>query len=296
MNTLRKCLPFLLVVLLFTSSCVSRKKYKAMETAKMDTEVKFKGCEEELSLLRGRGDSLQTEVTALRRENEFLKENQTSALMQLENLNVLTKSQAESVKKSLERLGERDDYIRGLQTALAKKDSLNMALIMNLKGALKDVNDEDVQVKVEKGVVYISISDKMLFSSGSSVVTSKARAVLEKVATVLNSKPEIEFIVEGHTDSTPIHTNCVEDNWDLSVMRATAVTRILQKDYKIDPKRITAAGRSYYMPLAANDNSTGRASNRRTRIVIQPMLDQFFQLLEPTDQQTQPAQPVQENK
>lgn len=249
----------------------------------MDTEVKFKTCEEELSLLRGRGDSLKNSLDALSRENAFLKENQTTVLSQLENLNVLSQSQAESVKKSLERLGERDNYIRGLQSALARKDSLNMALIMNLKGALNDVNDEDVQVKVEKGVVYISISDKMLFSSGSATVTQKARVVLEKVATVLNSKPEIEFIVEGHTDSIPIRTDCIEDNWDLSVKRATSVARILQKDYKIDPKRITAAGRSYYMPLVSNDTAAGRASNRRTRIVIQPMLDQFFELLEPKE-------------
>jgi chemotaxis protein MotB len=283
MNILKQKLPILLVFVLLLTSCVSRKKYKTMETARMDTEVKFKTCEEELSLLRGKGDSLKNVADALSRENAFLKENQTTVLSQLENLNVLTQSQSESVKKSLERLGERDNYIRGLQSALARKDSLNMALIMNLKGALKDVNDEDVQVKVEKGVVYISISDKMLFSSGSATVTQKAMVVLEKVATVLNSKPEIEFIVEGHTDSVPIRTACIEDNWDLSVKRATAVTRILQKDYKIDPKRITAAGRSYYIPLMPNDTSAGRAANRRTRIVIQPMLDQFFELLEPKE-------------
>ena len=283
MNILKPRLPILFVIVLMLSSCVSSKKYKKMETARMDTEVKFKTCEEELSLLRGRGDSLKNSLDALSRENAFLKENQTTVLSQLENLNVLSQSQAESVKKSLERLGERDNYIRGLQSALARKDSLNMALIMNLKGALNDVNDEDVQVKVEKGVVYISISDKMLFSSGSATVTQKARVVLEKVATVLNSKPEIEFIVEGHTDSIPIRTDCIEDNWDLSVKRATSVARILQKDYKIDPKRITAAGRSYYMPLVSNDTAAGRASNRRTRIVIQPMLDQFFELLEPKE-------------
>jgi chemotaxis protein MotB len=280
---IRHKLPLLLIFALLMSSCVSRKKYKTMEAAKVDNEVKFKSCEEELALLKGRGDSLRNSLEALSRENAFLKENQTTVLSQLENLNVLNKSQSESVKKSLERLGERDNYIRGLQTAMARKDSLNMALIMNLKGALKDVNDEDVQVKVEKGVVYISISDKMLFSSGSSTVTSQARVVLGKVATVLNSKPDIEFIVEGHTDSIPIRTDCIDDNWDLSVKRATAVTRILQRDHKIDPRRITAAGRSSYSPIASNDNASGRATNRRTRIVIQPQLDQFFQLLEPKE-------------
>jgi chemotaxis protein MotB len=283
MLNIRHKLPLLLIFSLLMSSCVSRKKYKTMEAAKVDNEVKFKSCEEELALLKGRGDSMRNSLEALSRENAFLKENQTTVLSQLENLNVLNKSQSESVRKSLERLGERDNYIRGLQTAMARKDSLNMALIMNLKGALKDVNDEDVQVKVEKGVVYISISDKMLFSSGSSTVTSQARVVLGKVAAVLNSKPDIEFIVEGHTDSLPIRTDCVDDNWDLSVKRATAVTRILQRDHKIDPRRITAAGRSSYSPIASNDNAAGRATNRRTRIVIQPQLDQFFQLLEPQE-------------
>jgi chemotaxis protein MotB len=149
------------------------------------------------------------------------------------------------------------------------------------------VNDEDVQIKVDKGVVYVSISDKMLFSSGSANVTQAARTVLGKVATVLNSKPEIEFIVEGHTDSVPISTECVQDNWDLSVKRATAVARILQRDYKMDPKRITAAGRSSYVPVASNADASGRSLNRRTRIVIQPMLDQFFKLLEPGQQPPQ---------
>jgi chemotaxis protein MotB len=287
MNRLNSTLAIMAVVVLFMSSCVSKKKYNRMETAKTDMEIKFKSCEEELALLRGQGDSLRGKVTDLTRENEFLKQNQTTVLSQLENLNVLSKSQAESVKASLDRLGERDLYIRDLQSAIARKDSLNMALIMNLKGALADVNDEDVQIKVDKGVVYISISDKMLFSSGSANVTQAARSVLGKVATVLNSKPDIEFIVEGHTDTVPISTECVQDNWDLSVKRATAVARILQRDYKMDPKRITAAGRSSYVPVASNADASGRSLNRRTRIVIQPMLDQFFKLLEP-GQQPQP--------
>ena len=287
MNRLKSTLAIMAVVVLFMSSCVSKKKYNRMETAKTDMEVKFKSCEEELALLRGQGDSLRGKVTDLTRENEFLKQNQTTVLSQLENLNVLSKSQAESVKASLDRLGERDLYIRDLQSAIARKDSLNMALIMNLKGALADVNDEDVQIKVDKGVVYVSISDKMLFSSGSANVTQAARTVLGKVATVLNSKPEIEFIVEGHTDSVPISTECVQDNWDLSVKRATAVARILQRDYKMDPKRITAAGRSSYVPVASNADASGRSLNRRTRIVIQPMLDQFFKLLEPGQQPQQ---------
>lgn len=156
-----------------------------------------------------------------------------------------------------------------------------MSLVMNLKGALQDVNDEDVQIKVEGSAVFISISDKMLFKSGSYEVTAAAKTVLGKVAAVVNAQPDIQFMVEGHTDNKPIKTAFIKDNWDLSVLRATAVTRTLQKDYGVDPKRMIAAGRSEYNSIAANDTEDGRSANRRTRIVILPQLDQFFKLLEP---------------
>ena len=151
---------------------------------------------------------------------------------------------------------------------------------MNLKGALADVNDKDIEVKVEKGVVFISISDKLLFKTGSYDITPAAQNVLGKVATVLNNQPNIEFLVEGHTDSLPINRGDIKDNWDLSALRATSVVRLLQTKYNIDPKRMTAGGRSQYIPVALNSTVEGRAANRRTRIVILPQLDQFFKLLE----------------
>lgn len=224
--------------------------------------------------------NMQTELDALRKENAFLKENNTNVLGQLKDLSVLSATQAESVKRSLENLGAKDAYIQDLTSAMARKDSLNMALVMNLKSALADVNDEDVNIQVEKGVVFISISDKLLFRSGSSVVSSAALSVLAKVARVLNANPQLEILIEGHTDAVPIKNNCIVDNWDLSVKRATSVTRILQNDYGIDPVRMTAGGKGEYTPLVSNDTSEGRASNRRTRIVILPQLDQFFKLLE----------------
>jgi chemotaxis protein MotB len=165
---------------------------------------------------------------------------------------------------------------------MARKDSINMNLVMNLKGVLGDLNDEDVNVKVDKGVVYVDISDKLLFKSGSFNITDKAKSVLGKVAKVLAAQPSIEFMVEGHTDSKQLLDNgsALEDNWDLSVKRATTVVRILQDTYGLDPKRMTAAGRGEYAPIAGNDNAENRAKNRRTRIVILPQLDQFFKLLE----------------
>jgi chemotaxis protein MotB len=151
---------------------------------------------------------------------------------------------------------------------------------MNLKGALKDVNDTDVNVKVEGSVVFISISDKMLFKSGSYEITPRAKEVLGKVADVLRAQPDMQFMVEGHTDNKAFHSAVLKDNWDLSVLRSTAVVRVLQKTYKIDPSHIIAAGRSEYVSVASNDTPEGRSSNRRTRIMILPQLDQFFKLME----------------
>lgn len=265
-------------------SCVSSKKYKAgqvryeelnKEYARLQSDLR--NCEEFSARQKA---NLQTELDALRKENAFLKENNTNVLNQLKDLSVLSATQAESVKKSLDNLSSKDAYIQDLQTAMSRKDSLNMTLVMNLKSALNDVNDKDVNIQVEKGVVYISISDKLLFKSGSSVVSEGAMSVLGKVAQVLNANPTLDILVEGHTDSVPIKNNCMIDNWDLSAKRATSVTRILQNDYKIDPVRLTAGGKAEYSPLVTNDTPEGRASNRRTRIIILPQLDQFFKLLE----------------
>jgi chemotaxis protein MotB len=282
----RHLLLFCLPVLVFTS-CVSRKtlkaeqdKYAKLNTFYMQVQDDLRKCREDEAEASRRKALLETEITGLNKQVDFLKENNNTVLNQLKDLSVISSSQAESIKKSLDNIGAKDSYIQSLQSAIARKDSLNMALVMNLKGALSDINDTDVEIKVEKGVVFISISDKMLFRSGSSDVSDKAMTVLGKVAQVLNSKPEIEFMVEGHTDNVAIKNNCIADNWDLSVKRATSVIRILQNKFNIDPKRMTAGGRGEYIPLKTNDTAEGKAANRRTRIVILPQLDQFFQLLE----------------
>lgn len=199
---------------------------------------------------------------------------------QLKDLSVISGSQAESIKKSLENISSKDAYIQNLQSAIARKDSLTMNLVMNLKGAIGNLNDQDINIKVDKGVVYIDISDKLLFSTGKYEVTPSAKSVLGKVATVLINQPDIEFMVEGHTDNVPYRQGVLLDNWDLSVKRATAVVRILQNEYSIPAAKMTAAGRGEYVPVASNDSDAGKSSNRRTRIVILPQLDQFFKLLE----------------
>jgi chemotaxis protein MotB len=284
-------------------SCVSSKKYKNIESEYGVLSGKYtqlqgdlKNCENDKLKLNSGMQALEytnqgqkQQIATLTDQVEYLKKNTSIMLGSLKDMSVITDKQAESMNKSLDKLSERDAYIKDLQGAMARKDSLNMALIMNLKGALTDVNDDDIEVKVEKGVVFISISDKLLFTTGKYDVTAKAKTVLGKVAQVLNNQPNIEFMVEGHTDNVPIKSAAIRDNWDLSVLRATSVVRILQKDYGIDPKRMTAGGRGEYIPLQENATSAGRAANRRTRIVILPQLDQFFQLLEPNTKAEAPA-------
>lgn len=282
-------IPILLV------SCVSTKKFKAAQAEYDQLQVKYvqsqndiKNCEDtRAELLRQKnsldGDNagLNKRIGELNKQIDFLKENNTTVLNQLKDLSVVSATQAESIKKSLENIGSKDDYIQTLQSSIARKDSLNMALVMNLKGAIGNLNDEDINIKVDKGVVYIDISDKLLFKSGKYEITPQAKTVLGKVATVLKNQPDVEFMVEGHTDNVPISNNVMEDNWDLSVKRATEVVRVLQKQYGLDPSKMVAAGRGEYSPLMDNSTAQNRAANRRTRIVILPQLDQFFKLLEP---------------
>ena len=184
------------------------------------------------------------------------------------------------MERSLESLKEKDLTIRKLQDAVTRRDSVNLALVQSLKGVLGNLDDEDIEVSVEKGVVYVNISDKLLFKSGSYAITDRAKEVLGKVAKVVNNKPDFEFLVEGHTDTDPISRNGIKDNWDLSVLRATAVVRLLQDDFGVDPKRMTAGGRSEYVPVASNDTAEGKARNRRTRIVVLPKIDQFYNMIE----------------
>jgi len=273
-------------VLLF--SCVSSKKYKAEQARYAELNTSYgklqgdlKSCEDEKAAAATKRKELESEIDMLNKQNAFLKENNTQALNQLQNLSVISSSQAESIKKSLENLGAKDLYIQDLQASMAKKDSLNMALVMNLKGAIGNLDDKDINIKVDKGVVFIDISDKLLFKSGSFDINDNAKVVLGKVATVLKNQPDIEFMVEGHTDNIPYKKGVLIDNWDLSVKRATSVVRVLQNQYGLDPAKMSAAGRSEYLPVADNSTAEGKASNRRTRIVILPQLDQFFKLLEP---------------
>jgi len=292
MKNLQRLLPIALSLLLF--SCVSSKKLKSSESKYdmlQDQYTKLQGdlnhcndakaeTERKNSDLEKERNSLNSTVADLNKQLDYMRTNNTTVLKQLQDLSVVSGSQAESIKKSLENIGAKDSYIQTLQQSLARKDSLNMVLVMNLKGAIENLDDKDINIKVDKGVVYIDISDKLLFKSGKYEVTDQAKAVLGKVAMVLKNQPNIEFMVEGHTHNVPYHSAVLLDNWDLSVKRATAVVRILQDQYGIEPAKMAAAGRGEYQPVTDNSTPEGKAMNRRTRIVILPELDQFFKLLE----------------
>ena len=269
---MKKMVLFLLGGLVMTS-CVSNKKFRAVQEQLKTTEdllntatIKLNSCLKDKELLQSK--------------NEMLAKNNEGLMTNLGNMTVLTQKGADNLERSLESLKEKDLTIKNVRDAVTRRDSINLALVQSLKGVLGNLDDEDITVQVDKGVVYVSISDKMLFSSGSYNVTPRAREVLGKVAKVVNNKPDFEFMVEGHTDNVPIKNTCIKDNWDLSVLRATAVVRILQNDFGVTASRMTAAGRGEYVPVTSNASADGRALNRRTRIVVLPKLDQFYNMIE----------------
>jgi chemotaxis protein MotB len=263
------------------TSCVSQKKFADLQSDYDATKLQLTDANAKVLNCQVEKDKYANQLAALESQNKFLSQNNENNIRQIESLTTLSQSASGNIKDIIAQLSEKDKYINGIRGAMSKKDSINLALAVNFKSVLADgIQDEDIMIDVEKTVVYISISDKLLFKSGSSVISEKAKGLLGKVATVIANKPEMEVMVEGYTDNKPISTARTKDNWDLSTQRATSVIRVLQNDFKIDPKRLIAAGRSEYLPLASNDTPDGRSRNRRTRFVILPKLDQFFDVLE----------------
>lgn len=264
-------------MLFLTTSCVSKKLYTALEEENKKNKELLDSATSKLNLCLEEKAATTTKMEALESQVGQLSTTNAALLNNVGNMATLSKKEAENLEKSLESIKEKDMQIKTMRDAISKKDSVTLALVTSLKGALGNLNDEDIEVNVEKGVVFISISDKLLFRSGSYKVSDKAKTILGKVATVVNNKPDIEFMVEGHTDDVPYKSGGVLlDNWDLSVKRATSIVRILQKDFNVAPKRMTAAGRAEYVPVSATD----KAANRRTRIVVLPKLDQFYNMIE----------------
>ena len=252
-----------------------------------DCMSKLAACEQERDAaqneLKSKTMAHEDQINDLKAQLADCKAIRDKQLIQVGELTVLSQGANQNIKETLSQLEKKDKYIDLLRAARTKADSINLALAVNLKSALKDgLDDKDIEVMVDKTVVMINLSDKMLYRSGSANLTSRANEVLGKIASIIETRPGLEVMVEGYTDNVPISTDCISDNWDLSVKRATSVVRALQKNFKIDPNRLIAAGRGEYNTLASNDTAEGRATNRRTRIIIMPKLDQFYDLLAPT--------------
>ena len=270
---MKKIILVLSIVALVSTSCGTKKKIAALESKNKEIQDLLNTCTVKLN-------TCLTEKQAMASQMDFLKSNNSDLINNMGNLTTLSTKGAQNIEKALESIKEKDLKITRMQDALTKKDSVTLALVTSLKSSV-GISDPDIEVNVEKGVVFISIADKLLFKSGSYDVTDKAKEVLAKVAKVVNSKPDFECMVEGHTDNVPyIGNGVLLDNWDLSVKRSTSIIRVLTTQLGVKPEQLIAAGRSSYIPLVANDSADNRARNRRTRIVVLPKIDQFYDMIE----------------
>ena len=277
-NIMKKLMILALCGAFLFPSCVAKKKYQELEANYQKNKdllntatVKLNSCEQDRASANTRIKSLEERIADLKMSNENL-------ISTSKDMTVLTSQGATNLEKSLESLKEKDLKINRLQDALTKKDSVTLALVTSLKKEV-GLNDPDIEINVEKSVVFISLSDKVLFKTGSYTVTDRAKEILGKVATVINSKPDFEAMVEGHTDNVPYNGSILLDNWDLSVKRATSIVRELQA-LGVKPAQLIAAGRSEYIPLVPNVDAQSRSTNRRTKILILPKIDQFYEMIE----------------
>jgi chemotaxis protein MotB len=270
---MKKVIFALSLVALTLTSCGTKKKIAALE-------AQNKECQDLLNSTTVKLNLCVSEKEALSKQIDYLKQNNSDLINSTKEITMLSTKGAQNLEKSLESLKEKDLKITRLQDALTKKDSITLALVTSLKSSV-GITDPDIEINVEKGVVFISIADKLLFKSGSYVVSDKAKEVLGKVAKVINSRPTFECMVEGHTDNVPFTGNAILlDNWDLSVKRSTAIVRVLTKDLGVKPSQLIAAGRSEFIPLVDNKSADNRAKNRRTRVVILPKIDEFYEMIE----------------
>lgn len=256
------------------SSCVSKKKYVALESDLNDTKSRLTKTQVEKEDLESQMAKIEARVAEYNEKINSLKEINDSQLTSVNDVAVMSNNNKQKMRKTLSKV---DPSL--LVNATTLEDSINVAISYNLKKSISD-DEDDVHINIDKTVVMINISDKLLFNSGSYTLSTKANSILMKIAEVINSEPSMEVMVEGHTDARTIKTPMFQDNWDLSVKRATSVVRLLQDKYNVAPEKMIAAGRSSYIPLVENDSKENRSKNRRTKIVIIPNLDKFFALLD----------------
>jgi chemotaxis protein MotB len=281
MSTIKRILPItILLGGLMITSCVSNKKYTALDAQYKDLGQLYQKTQLELTESRAKVKSLEDQLEYERKNNAALKEAYAKLQGTLDQ-SIAQNSQGNvNISKLVDEINASNKYIQHLVNTKNKSDSLNMVLTNNLTRSLSREELKDVDVQVLKGVVYISLSDNMLYKSGSYEVSDQAGETLSKIAKIIQDYKDYDVLIEGNTDSDPISKANIRNNWDLSTLRASSVVQALQNNYGVDPKRLTAGGRGEYNPIADNSTTAGKARNRRTQIIITPKLDQFMELID----------------
>lgn len=261
-------------------SCVSKKEFQQLQGDYANLQGLYNQSQVDLATARTHGKSLEDRLTDAQRENEGLKRQLAALQGSLDKSLVQNNQGSINISKLVDEINASNKYIKQLVEAKTKSDSLNLMLTNNLTRSLSRDELQEVDVKVLKGVVYVSLADNMLYRSGSYEVNDRAKTTLSKIAKILSDYKDFEVLVEGNTDDVPITRPNIRNNWDLSALRASSVVQVLQNDYGIAPNRLSAAGRGQYNPVATNDTELGRQRNRRTQIIITPKLDQFLDLID----------------
>ncbi len=277
---IRSVIPAVFAVALIATGCTSNKKFTELQ-GKYDALAKeYHNSQVELAKSQERANSLDALLAEARKNNEQLKRNYESIQGSL-NQSLLQNQQGSiNISKLVDEINASNRYIKQLVQAKSKSDSLNMVLTNNLTRSLTRDELKEVDVKVLKGVVYISLADNMLFKSGSYEVNSRAMETLSKIAKIIKDYGDYDVLVEGNTDDVPISRTNIRNNWDLSALRASSIVQVLQKDFGVNPQRLSAAGRGEFNPISDNSSELGRQRNRRTEIIITPKLDQFLELID----------------
>lgn len=265
---------------LLLTGCVSNKKYKELEMQYNAVQDDFRTTRENLIECNAEGRNIQSQLDAALKQNEELRKGLSSLKSTLDQSLTQSMQSSTNIAKLVDEINASNRYIKQLVDAKSKSDSLNIALTNKLTRSLNTDELRDVDVKVLKGVVYISLSDNMLFKSGSYEISTKAQQTLDKIAKIIKDYSDYDVLVEGNTDNVPISRTNIRNNWDLSALRASSVVQYLQDKCGINPARLSAAGRGEYNPVTDNDTEMGKQRNRRTEIIITPKLDQFLDLID----------------
>lgn len=291
---MNKIVPLIFCVFLI-SSCVSKRKfielqdeYSSFKTTSRNSLIKAKNDLKEREKLLSVSEAntkyrdkeliIKTKhIKNLEEQSDFLKKTNNKLLERMTDLTLMTKAGAENIRKSMEALNEQNQYVESVNTALQRKDSLNLNFMVYLKRLMNDIPEEDLNMKVRKGLVCITISDKILYVNNNATLSQKGENTIERLAKALNEYRDLEVLVENHTDNTLVSADGVKDNWDMSARRATTIVRLLQTRFNIAPDRMIAGGRSEYSPKEYTGTEPNKKINRRTEIYIMPQLDQFFQ-------------------